>query len=42
MYYIHSTKGNIPKVEDIKIDLMKDTVVNITDKELTKEKLCAL
>ena len=36
-----STKGNIPKVEDITLDLMKDTVVNLTDKELTKEQLYA-
>ena len=36
-----SAKGQIPKVEDMSLDLMKDTVVNLTDKELSKEQLFA-
>ena len=34
-----SAKGQIPKVEDMSLDLMENTVVNLTDKVLTKEQL---
>ena len=36
-----SAKGQIPKAEDMSLDLMKDTVVNVTDKELSKKQLFA-
>jgi len=32
-------KGTLPKVEDLSMDNMSRTVVNLTDKELTKEQL---